>query len=106
MSVQWTLFALRITRLRNSTKDIVCCGRAIKRAGIDNCQQNKHLTSPLGYYNMEVETNMVNKKQTTVNVSMAEYKRLKRLDARQNKMKPLVLQLAAYFYSKKVEYKK
>ncbi|XOB41814.1 MAG: hypothetical protein ACKKMS_00220 [Candidatus Nealsonbacteria bacterium] len=48
---------------------------------------------------------MKKKKQTMVSVPMAEYKRLKRLDAREIKMRPLVLQLASFMYSKKVKKK-
>lgn len=44
---------------------------------------------------------MANKKQTSVNISTAEYKRLKRLDDRQMKMRPLILTLANYVRQKK-----
>jgi hypothetical protein len=40
-------------------------------------------------------------KKSMLKISTAEHRRLKRLDDRQNKMKPLILQLAAFVRTKK-----
>ena len=45
------------------------------------------------------------KKEKTICLPQAEYRRLKRLDAREQKMKPLILQLASFIRSKKQEEK-
>jgi len=45
------------------------------------------------------------KEEKTICLPQAEYRRLKRLDAREQKMKPLILQLASFIRSKKQEEK-
>ena len=41
-------------------------------------------------------------KKETVTITRLEYRRLKKLDEREIKMKPVILQLASYFHNKKI----
>jgi len=41
-------------------------------------------------------------KKDMVTITRLEYRRLKKLDDREIKMKPIVLQLASYFHNKKI----
>ena len=42
------------------------------------------------------------KEKRMIRITESEYRRLKRVDERQSKLKPLVLQVASYFRMKKV----